>query len=118
MKGEPMNFDAVTAVQDDISQGLAGAFTIDSGGIRVDSPLNEKLLENNTYAAVVWSLTATHTGPFVGLEATGREVTIEGVTLVQKPTSKTEQQFMRYIDWSAVLGQLGVSMSGRPILAN
>jgi hypothetical protein len=114
-----MNFDALAATQKDLVEGLDGPFTINPGAIRVDSPVNEKVLENNTYAAVVWSLQATHTGEFAGLMATNREVTIEGVTLIQKPPDdKGEPQFMRFIDWSQVLGQLGVSMSGRPMYAS
>jgi hypothetical protein len=110
--------DAITATQEDLVKGLSDAFRIDPSDIKVDSPVNEPVLANDAYAAVLWALRGTHTGTFVGLEPTGREVTIEGLTLVKLPEREGDDpQFMRFVDWSEVLGQLGVSMSGRPILA-
>ena len=112
-------FDALTSTQADLVEGLKGAFTFTHANIHVDSPVNAPVLENGTYAAVVWSLSAVHSGTFVGLEATGQPVEIEVVTVIQIPQNDgDEPQFMRFVDWSEVIGQLGVAMTGRPILAD
>src|SRR5437016_2672293 len=108
-------FDAMTATREDLIAGLKDAFTFSHSDIDTDSPVNAPVLTSDTYAAVVWSLSAVHTGTFVGLEATGLPVRIDGVTLIQVPqTDGDDPQYMRFIDWSEVFGQLGVAMTGRP----
>jgi hypothetical protein len=111
-------FDALTSTQEDLVAGLQDAFTFSHTDIDTDSPVNAPVLTNGTYTAVVWSLSAVHSGTFVGLEATGQAVEIEGVTLIQVPQNDgDEPQFMRFIDWSEVFGQLGVATTGRPVVA-
>jgi hypothetical protein len=110
--------DAVNATLNDVRTGLADAFEINEDTLMVESEYREQPMQNEHFVAVPWSVTATHIGTFVDLERTGRTVVIEGVTIVKvPPTDDGTPEFQRYIDWSAVLGQLGVAMTGRPILA-
>jgi hypothetical protein len=111
--------NAITATQADINAGLAGPFEVDTDSFKVESSFSDPPMQNDRFAAVPWSVTATHVGPFVGLEPTNRVVVIEGVTIVtlRADDDQTPPEFQRYVDWSAVFGQLGVVMTGRPILA-
>jgi hypothetical protein len=112
-------FDALKATEQDLIDGLKESFSFSHGSIDTSSPVNAPLLTNTSYTAVTWTLNATHTGDFVGLAPTGRAVVIEGVTIILVPQSDADDpQFMRFIDWSEVIGQLGVAMTGRPIVAD
>jgi SnoaL-like polyketide cyclase len=108
-------FDSVTATREDLEKGLQSAFTV-MPPIDMGSPVNADLLQNDKYAAVQWTLTAQHTKPFCGIAPTGRVVVIEGLTIVELPQKDgDEPQFMRFIDWSKVFGQLGVVTNGRSL---
>ena len=105
--------EAVDAVRNDLEAGLGDVFSILQFTSDIEK-INAPVMSNNDFAAVVWSVNASHDNVFAGLAPTGREVVIEGVTIVS--TSSEEPMFRRYIDWSNVLGQLGVSISGRPVM--
>src|SRR4051794_20105869 len=107
-------------VRRDIQAGLAGgddrapaAFTAVA---RRDSDDNGVLYANaitgGQFTAVEWAFRGEHTSEFAGIPATNREVTIHGVTIVRQRGDTTT--FRRYVDWSAVMAQLGVSASFRP----
>jgi hypothetical protein len=110
--------DAVNATLNDVRTGLSDVFEINEDTLMVEPEYRDQLMHNERFVAVPWSVTATHIGTFVELERTGRTVVIEGVTIVKvPPTDDGTPEFQRYIDWSAVFGQLGVALTGRPILA-
>lgn len=114
-----MSTNAINATQEDIKAGLSGPFEVDDSTFNVESTFSDPPMQNNDFAAIPWSVTATHVGPFIDLEPTGRTVVIEGVTIVtlRSDDDPRPPEFQRYVDWSAVIGQLGVAMTGRPILA-
>ena len=125
-----MSINAIDAARQDTIAGLTGPFEVDPKSFEVRSEFSDPIMENGAFSTVPWSVTATHVGStpvdgdtdpqtFVGLAETQRTVVIEGVTIVKHPLEGTrdEPEFRRYIDWSAVLAQLGVTMTGRPLLA-
>src|SRR5690349_1665089 len=113
-----MSIDAINATKEDIKAGLSGPFEIDEGTFNVESNFLDPPMQNANFVAVPWSVTATHVGLFVDLVPTGRTVVIEGVTIVTQRADDDPRppEFQRYVDWSAVFGQLGVALTGRPIL--
>ena len=62
--------------------------------------------------AIEWAFQCRHVAPFGGIPATGRDLTIYGVTIVRVRGGATT--FRRYVDWSAVMVDLGVTASFRP----
>jgi hypothetical protein len=107
--------DALALTQQDLEKGLQTVFTI-APPIDMESPVNTELLQNDKYAAVQWSLRAEHTGELFGFAPTGRGVVIEGLTIVEFPQKDGDDpQFLRFIDWSKVLGQLGIVTNGRSL---
>jgi hypothetical protein len=73
-------------------------------------------IANDSHTAVVWEFSGIHTGDFLGIKPTRRAVVIRGVTVVDH--SKEPAQFHRYVDWAEVMGQLGLSITGRPAVAD
>lgn len=72
----------------------------------------EQLLVDGPQVAQPFHVTATHVGPFMGLEGTGRRVEIHGVRLMEM-TDGFVQHERRYYDFTALLIQLGV-LRGKP----
>lgn len=76
------------------------------------------------FTVVPWEFECNHVGGlrediedagiFHGLFPTGRDVTIRGVTFVDR--SGVEPQFHRYVDWADALTQLGCTVSQRVLL--
>jgi SnoaL-like polyketide cyclase len=62
---------------------------------------------------VAWLFTGRHTGHFVGIDPTGVDVRIVGMTVLQ--TANGETIGRSYIDWHYVLAQLG-SVPSRTVL--
>jgi hypothetical protein len=62
--------------------------------------------------AVEWAFRCRHVRTFGGILPTNRELTIYGVTIVRTRGEKLE--FRRYVDWSMVMTELGVSAGFRP----
>ena len=73
---------------EDLAKGLHDAFTLEPSAIQSAPLLHEPPMSNDRYTATVWSVPAKHTGRFVGLEPTQREIVIHGVTIVQLPRAK------------------------------
>jgi hypothetical protein len=80
--------------------------------------------EPRDVTVVPWTFVCNHVGGvdeaiedaglFHGMFPTGREVTIRGVTFVDR--SSGEPQFYRYVDWADALTQLGCTVSQRVLL--
>jgi steroid delta-isomerase-like uncharacterized protein len=55
-----------------------------------------------------WEVTATHTGPFLGMEATGNRVQLEGATFSRFDSNGLVVEDIHFWDVAALLSQLGV----------
>ena len=99
-------------VEQDLYEGFLGAFSpTDEAYERLVGTVPDA--EGPT--AVVWRYRAVHDGDFMGLAPTGRELLIEGVTVATP--GPDGWQLARYIDWLSVAGQLGLTLSGRPVVS-
>jgi hypothetical protein len=116
---DDLSLGARERVERDVHKGLGGmgAFDVrkDEGdiGFRPVEEFGAEPLSNGEWTAVAWEFVGTHTGAFLGIEATHRQVTIQGVTLV---ASKGDE-FQRYIHLPGLLGQLGVTLT-RPTIGD
>lgn len=99
---------------DDSSAGDSRAG--DGGGFRVHPSFVDEAIESSRFTTVVWEYAGVHRRAFAGLAPTGRPVHINGVTLVEH-AGGGRHLFHRYVDWAAVMGQLGLSASFRPAVA-
>ncbi len=74
-------------------------------------PLSE---DESSSVAVVWTWRGLHDRPTQGISATDVEVTVEGVTVVSgRPGNRS---YRRFIDWSDVWSQIGLSIGTRPVI--
>jgi hypothetical protein len=113
--------DLEDLVRRDISAGLAGGQQ-DSDGAPFtalatdrnngDGIVYANAITGGAFTAVEWAFECEHTGPFGGIPTTYRTLTIYGVTIVRTRGEKVT--FRRYVDWSAVMAELGVTASFRP----
>jgi hypothetical protein len=71
----------------------------------------ENFIGNDLIAAVPWTFHCRHTGNFQELFPTGRELNIDGITLVD--SRRGDVQLHRYVDWAGVFAQLGLEVSSR-----
>jgi steroid delta-isomerase-like uncharacterized protein len=55
-----------------------------------------------------WEVTATHTGPFLGIEATGNRVQVEGATFSRFDSNGLVVEDVHFWDVATLLSQLGV----------
>jgi hypothetical protein len=106
-KIDPEVFDIV---ERDLDAGLEGVFSPVDGFVRLDTTLPA----DDGPTAIVWRYHAVHDGDFLGLAPTGQELLIEGVTIATP--GPDGWQLARYIDWLSVAGQLGLTLSGRPVV--
>jgi predicted ester cyclase len=107
---------AFKMVMDDVVAGLAGTFSPreedDIEPFRVAERFKEAdVISNASVVAVPWSFSCRHTGDFHGLFRTGRDLQIEGMTLVDSRGGAP--MLHRYVDWLGVIAQLGLEVSGR-----
>lgn len=104
-------------VTSDVVDGLKDTFTkrdentADSFRVNVRFEEEADFIGGDRIVAVPWTYYCRHTGDFHGLFRTGRELTIEGVTLVDYRDGQT--LLHRYVDWAGVIAQLGLEVSGR-----
>jgi hypothetical protein len=104
--------EIIQLVGEDITEGLRAMFE-PTEGFRVRDAFEEGI-GDDVVAAVPWEYECAHTGDFQGVFPTGRAMRIEGLTIVDQ---RGEQPaFIRYIDWAAVFGQLGMTVSTRVAL--
>ena len=103
--------DVFDVIQVDLDKGFEGVFSAESGFVHVDS--TEPSPDGTT--AVAWQYHAVHDGEFLGLAPTRQSLVIEGVTLASQ--GPDGWQLRRYIDWLGVAAQLGMTLSGRPVVS-
>ena len=54
-----------------------------------------------------WEATGTHSGPFLGIEATGRRIQVEGATFSRFDANGLVVEDVNFWDVGALLAQLG-----------
>lgn len=108
---------AFSAVSDDVVRGLSRFFSPDGDPpVRLIAEFESKeAIRNERFVTVPWVFTAVHDGePFDGITADPdrpKPVTISGVTIFDE----RERVFYRFVDWMALLAQLGIMFSTRPM---
>lgn len=109
---------AADLVQRDVEMALAEVFDAgDGGGFQLTHPvLKDRPITNELMTAVPWTWTGTHTGrsALLPYQRTGRTVTVEGITLITEGEDG-EPQFHRHVDWVGALGQIGITLTDRPV---
>jgi hypothetical protein len=101
--------EIIQLVGTDVTEGLKAMFE-PTDGFRVREAF-EGGIGDDVVAAVPWEYDCSHTGDFQGVFPTGRPMRIEGLTIVDQRGD--QPAFTRYIDWTAVFGQLGMTVSTR-----
>jgi hypothetical protein len=104
--------DVFDIIQADLDKGFSGVFSADPGYMHVDSTVPTP----DGITAVMWQYHAVHDGDFLGLTPTGQSLVIDGVTIASQ--GQDGWQLRRYIDWMSVAGQLGMTLSGRPVVTS
>lgn len=64
------------------------------------------LVADETYVSARFRVTVTHTGPFAGVEPTGKRVGFEGMVLYRLNDGKIEETWLQ-LDQLALLSQIG-----------
>jgi hypothetical protein len=107
------NDESFNLVQYDVQEGIGHIFAAEGDhAVAVAKPFaGEERIANAHIVAVPWTYRCRHAGDFQGLFPTGRELTIEGVTMVDSRQGKTVLH--RYVDWMGVITQLGLDISWR-----
>jgi hypothetical protein len=105
---------AVALVREDVMSGLREFFSAAPGFVPAGSP-DDAPMTNGRQTAVAWEYHGRHNGTFQGIPATGRDVVIRGVTVVEQG-GRGRVLFSRYVDWLDVMSQLGLSAIARPAL--
>ncbi|MBV8950425.1 MAG: hypothetical protein JOZ99_06090 [Actinobacteria bacterium] len=105
--------DSFRLVGADVIEGLGAAFEpVEEDTFTVTEAFSATdAITTDAVAAVPWEYRCVHAGAFQGLFPTGRELRIPGVTLVDYRGE--EPMFARYVDWAAVIEQLGLTVSWR-----
>jgi hypothetical protein len=102
-----------TLVRHDIEDALSHAFSSTDGVLVTRADLTNA---DHTATAVVWEFPCRHTGIFQGLNATHKDLTVRGTTIVQQDGDVT--LFRRFIDWAEVMTGLGMYASFRPTISS
>jgi hypothetical protein len=110
----PEPTEAFDLVHDDVHAGLAESFTPRPGFIATEGFGDGEPITNGRHTAVVWEYHGRHDAPFQGVEPTGADIVIRGVTVIEQ--SGRRQVFHRYVDWLDVMAQLGLTSSMVPAL--
>jgi hypothetical protein len=118
---------AVAAVADDLAQGFGGIFEGRSDLVPVGRFAEEVVgTISETVSVVAWEWPVTHVGPIQGTPATGRELVMRGVTVIEREETVVGRRedvvdggagdlvFSRYIDWLALYAELGAVTISRP----
>ena len=105
--------ETFTLVRNDMLDVIGNIFTADSDdAFTVRDELRDgEVIRNEDIVVVPWVYECVHTAPFQGLFATGRSLTIEGVTVID--TRPAEPMLQRFVDWLGVIAQLGIDVSWR-----
>jgi hypothetical protein len=98
-------------IMEDLEAGFRGIFD----ALDRPSPVGvfaETEVGADDVSVLAWEWRVRHVGSLQGTPATGREVTVRGVTVIDGRGS--DPQFSRYIDWLALYAELGAVTIARP----
>jgi hypothetical protein len=112
LAGQNIRPDGKRASSDEQPQGSFTPISRSNQAGGDDGILYANAITGGAFTAVEWAFQCQHTAPFAGVPPTYRELTIYGVTIVRQRGEKTT--FRRYVDWSGVMSELGVTASFRP----
>jgi steroid delta-isomerase-like uncharacterized protein len=74
----------------------------------------EDTITEKDKVAVVWSFTGTHKGEFMGISATNKKVSIDGITVHEIANGKIMDSYVNWDTWG-LMQQLGVvPAQGKP----
>jgi hypothetical protein len=126
----PTHEELIAIVERDIREGIGAVFTPTSA-IRLQAAFADVILPDADVSFVPWEYDALHDQPMHAtdgtahisahraertgsplLAATGRPLTIAGVTVVDGRGPKV--RLHRFVDWASVLAGVGMGMSMRP----
>jgi hypothetical protein len=104
---------ALTLVQADVEEAMRPFFPPTDRGFTVPKPFDEAAaITSGRFSAVVWEYYGAHQAEFQGVLPTGLPVVVRGATIVDHET----EVFHRYVDWTDVMGQLGLTATMRPVV--
>jgi len=124
---------ALREVSQDLAHGFSGIFDGPDGVLPVGRFAEEAVgTVSDTVSVVAWEWPVVHVGPIQGTPATNRELTLRGVTVIERRKTVIERGdtevegeetdgdgsdellFSRYIDWLALYAELGALSIARP----
>lgn len=74
----------------------------------------EEMIAEGEKVACYWTMTGTHRGDFLGIPATGKKVSLDGITIHHVTDGKIMDTFVGMDNWS-LMHQLGVApAAGQP----
>src|SRR5665213_1161116 len=116
-RGQPRDVaDVQDLVAMDVEQGIGRYFAATDGFIPLPGFTESGPISNDRYTAQMWEYRGVHSAAFQGISATGNPVVVRGVTVVDGRDSN-DPKFHRYIDWLEVMGQIGLTSTARPAVA-
>jgi hypothetical protein len=102
--------EALDAVSNDLNEGFGGIFEgIDR--VRAVGVFAEEAVGADRVSVLAWEWPVRHVGSLQGTPATGRELTLRGLTVID---ARDGELFSRYIDWLALYAELGALTIVRP----
>ena len=109
---------AYAAVKGDVTDALEPFFAAESDGTgkgyyQPQQYVDELITGAANKTAVLWRWAGKHVEEFQGVIATGKIVTIRGVTMVDHDDKLPQPVFERYVDWLDLFNQLGIGLSLR-----
>lgn len=105
--------DAIGAVSRDLAEGFGGIFEATDDVRAVDVFAEEAVgTMSDSVSVLAWEWPVRHVGSLQGTPATGRDLTVRGVTVIDGRGD--ELLFSRYIDWLALYAELGAVTIARP----
>jgi hypothetical protein len=122
-------FSAVQAVAQDLSKGFKDIFEEVTELTAVGLFAQEAVgTVSEALSVVAWEWPVVHVGSIQGISATGRSVTLRGVTVIELASAVIEREreenfvdegegdlmFSRYIDWLGLYAELGAVTIARP----
>jgi hypothetical protein len=103
--------ETIRVVDEDVRAGFDGVFEA-MDDLRPVGPFVDAEIGADGVSVLAWEWSVRHVGSLQGTPATGRELTLRGVTIVDGRGS--EVLFSRYIDWLALYAELGAVTIARP----
>ena len=108
--------DVVEAVELDTELVLGALFTSQRDFTTIDLPDGPAVLgggSDGDSTAVAWTWSGLFDRAVQGIQPSGATIEVEGVTVVTGRAG--DREYRRYIDWSDVQAQMGLSVVTKPV---